>query len=160
MSRFIYFLRRQVLFFLFSVLFFGCNKVQDMTLAEIAEITASEGEGLVFKTLSKPYNDDVFKDGLVGGVWQDSILSDPKTFNQLIAERDAVSAGIVSMMLDYLVDYDFSSRQWKPHLAFFEIEIDQRKETLTVHYTLRDGLYWTWYGSDRKIPVTSDDFCF
>lgn len=160
MSRFIYFLRWQVLFFLFSVLFFGCNKVQDMTLAEIAEITASEGEGLVFKTLSKPYNDDVFKDGLVGGVWQDSILSDPKTFNQLIAERDAVSAGIVSMMLDYLVDYDFSSRQWKPHLAFFEIEIDQRKETLTVHYTLRDGLYWTWYGSDRKIPVTSDDFVF
>ncbi|MBQ5998137.1 MAG: ABC transporter substrate-binding protein [Treponema sp.] len=160
MSSFLSFFKRQIPFFLYAVLLSGCNKVQDMTLAEIAEITSSGDERLVSKTVSRPYQDDAFTDGSVGGVWQDSILSDPKTFNQLIAERDSTSAGIVSMMLDYLVDYDFFSRQWKPHMAFFEIEIDEKAGTLTVHYTLRDGLYWTWYGSDRKVPVTSDDFVF
>ena len=52
------------------------------------------------------------------------------------------------------------SREWKPHCAFFEIEIDEKKGTLTVHYTLRDGLFWTYYGRNEKIPVTSDDFVF
>ena len=39
-------------------------------------------------------------------------------------------------------------------------KINKEKGTLTVHYTLRDDLYWTYYGSDKKIPVTSDDFVF
>lgn len=138
----------------------GCTKTVDMSLAEIAEITQTGDERLLEKTVSKPWRGESFVPGKNGGVWYDTILSDPKTFNQLIAERDAASSGIISHTLDYLVDYDMYSREWKPHCAFFEIETDETRGTLTVHYTLRDGLFWTYYGSDEKIPVTSDDFVF
>ena len=138
----------------------SCRKTIDMSLAEIAEITQSGNERLLERTVSKPWRGEAFVPGRTGGTWYDTILSDPKTFNQLIAERDAASSGIISNTLDYLVDYDMHSREWKPHCAFFEIEIDEKNGTLTVHYTLRDGLFWTYYGRDEKIPVTSDDFVF
>ena len=140
--------------------FVSCVKVPEMTLAEIEAITQKSNDELVKNTVSKPWNSNEFVPGALGGTWHDVILSDPKTFNQLIAERDGESAGIINVTLDYLVDYDASSRQWKPHCAFYDIEINKEKGTLTVHYTLRDDLYWTYYGSDKKIPVTSDDFVF
>ncbi|MBQ1972159.1 MAG: ABC transporter substrate-binding protein, partial [Treponema sp.] len=140
--------------------FVSCVKVPEMTLAEIEAITQKSNDELVKNTVSKPWNSNEFVPGSLGGTWHDVILSDPKTFNQLIAERDGESAGIINVTLDYLVDYDASSRQWKPHCAFYDIEINKEKGTLTVHYTLRDDLYWTYYGSDKKIPVTSDDFVF
>ena len=29
-----------------------------------------------------------------------------------------------------------------------------------INWDIRDDMYWTWYGKDEKVPVTSDDICF
>lgn len=145
---------------LFLFLFSSCKKTVEMSLSEIEELTKVGDEKLLEKTLSKPWNGEKFVAGKVGGVWQDTILSDPKTFNQLIAERDASSSAIISMTLDSLVDYNMVTHEWIPRLAFFDIEVDKKNKKLTVHYTLRDDLFWSYFNSDEKIPVTSDDFVF
>ena len=142
------------------LLFASCSKLPEMTLEEIEEYSQNLNAQLIEKTVSKPWKGEEFKAGNVGGIWYDTILSDPKTFNQLIAERDGTSNSIVNMTLDYLSDYDMYTREWKPHAAFYKIETDEKTNTLTVHFTVRDDLYWTWYGSDKKVPVTSDDFVF
>lgn len=152
--------KKIILYVLFCFCLCGCHRTIEMTLAEIDEVTKSADEKLLAKTISKPWNGESFVAGNIGGIWYDSIISEPKTFNQLIAERDAASSGIISMTLDYLVDYDRNLRQWKSHCASFEIETNQKNQTLVVHYTLRDDLFWTFYNSDKKIPVTSDDFVF
>lgn len=138
----------------------SCHKIPEMTLAEIEELTKGGNSALLEKSIRKPWNAEGYKAGKTGGTWNETILSDPKTFNQLIGERDGDSNAIINFTLDYLVDYDATLRQWKPHAAFYEIETDTKKGTLTVHYTLRDDLYWTWYGKSEKVPVTSDDFVF
>lgn len=143
-----------------SLLFFSCTRTQEMTLAEIQALTAKGDEALVSKAVKKPWTAQKNIPGKTGGVWMSTILADPKTFNQVIAERDASSADIIGQTLDLLVDYDSYLRKWVPRLAFFEVETDEKKGTLTVHYTLRENLWWTWSGSDRKVPVTSDDFVF
>lgn len=144
----------------FVFLLFSCKKTQEMTLAEIAEITKTGDSALVEKTVQKPWKAEKQTPGKLGGTWNDAIFSDPKTFNQLIGERDGESSAIISETLDYLVDYDAYLRKWKPRLAYFEVETDEKKGILTVHYTLRDEIFWTYYNSDKKIPVTSDDFVF
>lgn len=138
----------------------SCSKLPEMTLEEIEAYSQNLNTELIQKTVSKPWNGESFKDGKVGGTWYDTILSDPKTFNQLIAERDGTSASIVSMTLEYLIDYDMTAREWKPKGASYTIETDEKANTLTVHYTIRDDFFWSWYGSDKKVPVTSDDFVF
>lgn len=146
---------------LFSLfLLFSCKKTQEMTLAEIAELTKAGDSALVEKTVQKPWKAEKQIPGKLGGTWNDAIFSDPKTFNQLIGERDGESSAVIGETLDYLVDYDAYLRKWKPRLAYFEVETDEKKGTLTVHYTLRDEIFWTYYNSDKKIPVTSDDFVF
>ena len=152
---------RKNAFLLFSCLIFAsCTKVPEMTLSEIDEYLQKGKTDLISKTVSKPWKADSYKPGKKGGIWNDTILSDPKTFNQLIAERDGESNAIISNLLDYLVDYDAYLREWQPNLAYFEIETDKKNGTLTVHYTLRENLFWSYYGRDEKIPVTSDDFVF
>lgn len=138
----------------------SCQKIPEMTLAEIDELTKSSNSALIEKSVSKPWHGKGYKAGKVGGVWNDTILSDPKTFNQLIAERDGSSNAIISYTLDYLLDYDATLRKWTAHNAFYEIETDEKAGTLTVHFTLRDNLFWTWYGKSEKVPVTSDDYVF
>ena len=145
---------------LLCLLFASCSKLPEMTLEEIELHSQNLNDALIQQTLSKPWTGGSYKTGNVGGIWYDSILSDPKTFNQLIADRDGTSASIVSMTLEYLIDYDRYERQWKPSAASYKIETDEEKNTLTVYYTIRDDYYWTWYGSDKKVPVTSDDFVF
>lgn len=138
----------------------SCSKIPEMTLEEIELHSQNLNAELIQKTLSKPWTGQEFKAGNVGGIWYDTILSDPKTFNQVIAERDGTSASIVSMTLEYLSDYDMTTREWKPRAAYYQIITDEEANTLTVRFTIRDDFYWTWYGSDKKIPVTSDDFVF
>jgi peptide/nickel transport system substrate-binding protein len=139
----------------------GCaKKYPEMTLEEIDEYIEKSGLKLLEKTFYKPWDGSEFVAGKDGGTWNGCITGDPKTFNQYIAERDAESAGIISRTLESLADYDTSTKKWVPRAAFFEIETDKKNNTLTVHYTLRDGLFWTRPGSDEKIPVTSDDIIF
>ncbi len=143
-----------------SVGFFSCQKQQELSMDEIQAINSSTDAQLLAKTVSKPYANQDFVSGTVGGVWNTTILADPKTFNHLIAERDADSAGIIEMTTDYLVDYNAVTREWEPHAASFQIEVDEAAGILTVHYTLRDDLNWSWWNSDRTVPVTSDDVIY
>ena len=143
----------------FTSMICGCSKTEEMELSDI-ENNVSDDLALIQKTVTKKWTGGDFVDGKVGGVWNDTIINDPKTFNQLIAERDGQSSGIIGHTLDYLSDYEPATREWKGRIANFEIETDEEKNTLTVHFTIRDDAFWTYYGKDEKIPVTSDDFVF
>jgi len=81
--------RVRLAFFLpFLFLSFSCSKVPEMTLEEIELHSKNLNEQLMQNTLSKPWTGGTYKAGKAGGIWYDTILSDPKTFNQLIAQRD------------------------------------------------------------------------
>lgn len=135
----------------------SCIRVPEMSREQIEAARKKSNEEFFTATVSKPYRGEEFAPGQVGGVWYDSIMGDPKTFNQLVAERDAQSAGLINLTTDFLFDYDFTTREWKPHAAFFQIEIDEARDILTVHIRLRDDMFWTYLNSEEKIPVTSDD---
>ncbi len=138
----------------------SCRRLPEMSLLEIEKLIASGDRLLLENTETKPYSGEAFKAGRPGGTWRDTILSDPKTFNQHIAERDGTSKGIIDLTLSSALEYDPVSRAWKSHLASAEIETDEKNGTLTVHYTLRPDAFWSWYGKSEKIPVTSDDVVF
>lgn len=139
---------------------FSCSKNEDLELSEIEEMASNDELALIGKTVSKPWTGGDYVAGKLGGTWNDTIINDPKTFNQLVGERDSQSAGIIGYTLDYLVDYDATLKEWKPRIASYKIETDEKNGTLTVHYTIRDDAFWTYYEKDEKIPVTSDDFVF
>ena len=144
----------------FPYFFFSCARVEECTLAEWESLEVAGLDEMLNQTQSKPWQGEAYVPGPAGGVWNSGVTEEPKTFNLLVAERDASSAAIVSSMHDYLVDYDVVRHEWKPRAAFPEIDVDEEAGTLSVIYTLRDDLYWSFYGSDAKVPVTSDDVVF
>ena len=132
-----------------------------MTLEEIDAFRSSASDGILSKTISKPFKDEGWKIGKNGGVWNGTISADPKSFNLLIAERDASTSGILSYLTDSLVDYNYVKREWQARLADFEISTDEKNGTLDVIYTLRDDIFWSFYGnSQQKVKITSDDVVF
>lgn len=141
-------------------MFISCHKQEDLTLEQINELIKNLDSQLIENTISRPYKNQKYENGLTGGVWNDTILSDPKTFNQLIAERDGASSELINNTVDYLLDYDPVERQWKGRMADYEIETDVERDILTVHFTIRDDAFWSYYGKEELIPVTSDDFGF
>ncbi len=81
----------------------------------------------------------------------DAILSDPKTFNPILAS-DATSAAVGSMMFDGLVKQNPLTGEIEPALAeSWEIAEDKLKIT----FNLRKNLKW----SDGR-PLTADDVDF
>ena len=62
----------------------SCSKQEELELSEIDEISASGDLELLKKTVTRPWDGSDFKPGKVGGIWNDTIINDPKTFNQLI----------------------------------------------------------------------------
>lgn len=135
----------------------SCKKVPYMTLEEIEEARNVSSDEAMSKTVSKPWNGSDFKPGHIGGQWYGILDSDPKTFNHLIAERDGTSNSIIEMTTDWMVDYDTFTKSWKPRVCNYEIEVNEADKTLTVHFSIKDDIFWTWYNSDKKIPVTSED---
>jgi len=141
-----------------ALAFSSCSKNEEMSLEELEALSAEGLQELLAKTTTKPWRGEEFVPGKLGGTWNGSMIKDPKSFNQLIAERDAETAGILRMLTDYLVEYDAVRRVWEARCAFPQVVVNET--TLDVIYTLRDNLYWSYYNSDRKIPVTSDDVIF
>jgi peptide/nickel transport system substrate-binding protein len=117
-------------------------------------------EQILAKTTSKPWRGEEFVPGRLDGTWYDVMSTEPKSFNVLMAEQDSATNAVVSQMQDFLVEYDVVRREWKPRCASFEIRSDEAAGTLDLIYTLRDDLYWSYYNSDEKVPVTSDDVIF
>lgn len=144
-----------------SILVLCCKKYPEMTLEEIDAYRAQSSDGILSKTINKPFTDEQWKTGKSGGVWNSTISADPKSFNLLIAERDGATKGILSQMVDSLVDYNYVKREWVPRLASFKIVTNNEKNTLDVIYTLRDDIYWSYYKNRyEKIEITSDDVIF
>lgn len=143
---------------LFTTLFTSCGR-QELTLEEIEAAKKTEENSLLSKTVSKP-GGKPFAPGTVGGTWNSSVTADPKTFNLIVAETDGEATALISSLYDNLADYDPYKKEWTPNLASFRILTDEDNGTLDVEFTLRDDLYWTTYGSDEKIPVTSEDVIF
>ena len=139
----------------------SCRKYPEMTLSEIEAARAAGANDLVERTVRRPNTANRFEAGKVGGTYNDFIMGEPKSFNMLVAEKDGTTAGVVAPMVQYLADYDIITREWKPHIADFEIQIDEDAGTLDVIYTLRDDLYWSFYENSRpRVKVTSDDVVF
>jgi peptide/nickel transport system substrate-binding protein len=138
----------------------SCSRSGELSLEEYGALTAEGLNELLAKTAAKPYRGEGFVPGRLGGSWNAVMTSDPKSFNLLVAEQDAATGAIVSGMTDYLIDYDYLTREWKPRCASAEITVHEETDTLEVAYTLRDDLYWSYYNSDRKVKVTSDDVVF
>jgi peptide/nickel transport system substrate-binding protein len=140
--------------------FCSCSKEEELSLEELDARNTEGLEEILAKTVSKPWRGEDFVPGRLGGTWRSVMSEDPKSFNLLIAEQDSSTAAVVGSMHDYLVDYDPVRREWKPRVAAPEISIDEKAGTLTVQYTLRDDLFWSYWDSEKKIPVTSDDVIF
>ena len=111
----------------FGLGFSGCSKTEEMELSQINELSNEVDTAMIQKTVTRPWTGGEYVDGKVGGTWNDTIINDPKTFNQLIGERDGDSAGIISYTLLYLSDYDPTLRKWTPEAAYYEIETDEEK---------------------------------
>jgi peptide/nickel transport system substrate-binding protein len=143
-----------------SVIFFACSKEEEYSAEEFEALGSRGIHEILEKTVSKPWRGEEFVPGTVKGTWNSVARADPKSFNLLIAEKDTPTATVTGAMTDYFIDYDTEKREWKARAAFFEVIADEENDTLKVIYTLRDNLYWSYYNSSRKIPVTSDDVIF
>ena len=139
---------------------FSCTKYEELSVEDFEDFSAEGLEELLAKTKSKPWRGEAFLPGRLGGVWRMVMSEDPKSFNILIAEKDNSTSTVVRRMLDYLLDYDVIKREWVPNAASAQTVVDQENGTMQVVYTLRDDLYWSYYDSDEKIKVTSDDVIF
>jgi peptide/nickel transport system substrate-binding protein len=138
----------------------SCTKTEELSLSELEARGALGLEEILAKTVSRPWKGESFIPGKTGGVWHSVMNEDPKSFNMLIAEQDSSTSAVVGSMHDYLIDYDVVKREWVSHAASYQVVIDYENDTLQVIYTLRDDLYWSYYDSDRKVKVTSDDVIF
>lgn len=109
-----------------------------MTLEQIEEAKNLSSEQIISKTVSKFWDGSDYVPGKIGGTWNAVLNADPKTFNHLIAERDGTSSSIIQMTTDSIAEYDTFSKSWIPQACFFEIEINEEMQTLTVHCTIRE----------------------
>ena len=104
---------------------------------------------ILAKTVERPGGKE-WELGTVGGTWLTSINNDPRTFNTMLA-RDGDTGAVVGVLFDSLADYDPYTREFKPNLASFEVEVDEAADSLTVIYTLRDDLYWTTHAVQSAV---------
>jgi len=143
-------------------LFLSCERPREMTPEELEGFVPAGAAELIARVAYRPFPgfDRAFVPGTQGGTWYNSMLNEPRTFNRLVAEGDNDSMEIQRRVLDFLADYDTYHSRWVPRLATWEVVVDEEADTLDIIYTLREGLYWTYFNSDVRIPVTSDDFVF
>jgi peptide/nickel transport system substrate-binding protein len=144
----------------FVLITLSCAEDEELSLEELEARDAEGIQEILAKTVSKPWRGEDFVPGGLGGTWNSVIHEDPKSFNLLIAEQDSATDAVVSSMHDSLFEYDVVRREWKARLASPEIIVDEKANTLTVVCTLRDDIYWSYYNSDRKVKVSSDDVIF
>lgn len=132
-----------------------------MSLSEIEAARSALSNDLIEKTVHRPNAENHFEAGKIGGTYCDFITGDPKSFNMLAAEKDGETAGVLAPLVQYLADYDVIERRWKGHIADFEIRTNEENNKLDVIYTIKDGVYWSFYNDAKpRVKVTSDDVIF
>jgi len=140
--------------------FVSCVRHEEFSLEELEAFNIEGLAELLERTVSKPWQGEAFLPGRLGGTWHTVMRDDPKSFNLIIAEQDSATASVVRSMTEYLIDYDVAAREWKAHIASPHIIVNEENNTLQVVYTLRDDLYWSYYNSNQRVKVTSDDVIF
>jgi len=139
----------------------SCTKQDEMTLEEAQSLKAVNQQGLMAGTIKKPGGVEDFAIGKSGGTWYDTVTNDPKTFNMIAANSDGTATAILSSLSPGgFSDYDPYTRTWKPEIASHEIKVFKDENHLDVIFTLRDDLYWSFFNSDEKVKITSDDIIF
>jgi peptide/nickel transport system substrate-binding protein len=138
----------------------ACEKQEELTLAQLEALNAEGLAELLSKTVSRPWRGEKFIPGKIGGTWLSLINDDPKSFNHQLAEYDAPTSSIIGQTTSYLLEYNPISKEWEPHVASARTVVDEKNGTLQVIFTLRDDVYWSYYNSDKKVKVTSDDVVF
>jgi peptide/nickel transport system substrate-binding protein len=151
---------RYVLLVFCLCLLFSCSKKEELSIDEYNAANAEGVAEILAKTVSKPWRGGDFVPGNSGGTWFTVMNEDPKSFNLLVAEQDSSTSAVVGNMHDYLMDYDTASREWKGRAAQAQIIVNEENGSMQVIYTLSDNLYWSYYNSNQKIKVTSDDVIF
>lgn len=131
-----------------------------MTLDEISRWREENRNSLVERTVSRPKEKSGFAPGRPGGVWRTTMMSDPKSFNIIIAETDGDTSAFIAPLYDSLIGYDVITQSWYARAASFSVSVDSDVGTMDVTYTLRDDLWWSFYGSGEKVKITSDDVVF
>ena len=139
---------------------FSCSRHDEFSRDELESMGAEGLTELLAKTVTKPWKGEEFIPGRIGGTWNSVMTEDPKSFNHLIAEQDNATGTVVNSMTDYFLDYDVVKRDWKPRIISTQIITDEANDTMQIICTLRNDLYWSYYNSDRKVKVTSDDVIF
>ena len=96
------------------LILFGCKKQEELSLEEIELAGTSGIVELLEKTTYRPWEGQSFGAGKSGGTWNDSTLSDPKTFNVIVADGDGETKALLNYLTDYLIDYNYITKEWEP----------------------------------------------
>ncbi|MBN1646666.1 MAG: ABC transporter substrate-binding protein [Spirochaetales bacterium] len=144
------------------LLFFSCGgSDEELSFEEAMGLKNAAQNEILQKTVYRPGRADLEMEiGKVGGTWYSSILSDPETFNIVGNNAEQTRTGVLGPITDYLVNYNHYKREWIPALASFEINSDEKKDTLDLVMTMRDDLYWTTADGKEKVKVTAEDIVF
>ncbi len=106
--------------------------------------------------------------GKLGGVFIDSIMGEPKTFN-LAQSTDGTSSEVIAMTACGLMDLNYDTGQWEVFLGDHKkgqdmndgsgktgYKIDVLKDgKMEITIYLRNGIYWT-----DGTPMTADDWVY
>ena len=141
----------------------SCSRNTELSEEEWQNVEVSGVSELLAQTVSRPLivpRTQAFVPGTIGGIWNSAEIDEPKTFNILVADRDATSSSMVGNLQDNFAEYDRALGIFTPRIATWEITVNEAAGTVRIVYTLRDNLYWSYYNSTRKVPVTSDDVVF
>ncbi len=116
----------------------------ELEVEPLAEVAATSPLDLL-----APIDHSAWERGTPGGRFVLASISDPKTFNPVLA-KETSTTNVTSRMFGGAVRRNQLTLEWEPHLAE-RWEISEDQQTITLH--LRPGL--TWSDGD---PLTADEF--
>jgi len=126
-----------------AALFIGCGNGEEVTIVDTEAGDEPQFEGLT------DIDHQEWEIGTKGGRIILPLLSDPKTFNNIVADETSTT-DITERLFTPIVRRNQFTLEWEPALAeSWEISDDQR----TITYSLREDLKW----SDGE-PLTARDF--
>jgi len=126
-----------------AALFIGCGGGEEVTIVDTEAGDTPQFEGLT------DIDHQEWEVGSKGGRIMLPLLSDPKTFNNIVADETSTT-DITERLFTPIVRRNQFTLEWEPALAeSWEISEDQK----TITYTLREDLKW----SDGE-PLTASDF--
>ncbi|MDR0313154.1 MAG: ABC transporter substrate-binding protein [Treponema sp.] len=138
----------------------SCSKTDEISASQAETYTVEGLAEILARTVTKPWQGQDFAPGKLGGTWYARESEEPRTFNLIHANGDNTSSTMLDMMSDYFLDYNVVTRAWEARAISVELRVNEAAGTMDIICTLRDDMYWSFYGSSRKEKVTTDDVIF